>query len=102
MLVTALQLTPRYATLLQAAVGDFLPHVGPGEGKLQEELGALLDALDEAVSMFVLSSPSTVEGKPFLVDLANTRDLGWATLAQVVEDWDDSSANAKVSASAKG
>lgn len=87
MLATALQLAPRYAALLQAAVDDFLPFVGPGEGRLHDEMGALLSALDEAVSGFTHTSPTEVEGKPVLVDFANTVDLGWLTLVQVVEEW---------------
>lgn len=87
MLATALHLTPRYATLLQDAVEDFLPFVGPGEGKLHEEMAAVLAVLVEASHYYTRPSPNEVEGKPVLVDLADTVDLCWGTLVQAVEEW---------------
>lgn len=91
MLVTAMALAPKLVLKLAAAVEDFTPHVGPGEGKLQEELCSLLDGLTAAVEGFTYSSPSTPEGKPILIDLAGTVDLCWGTLAQAVEEWDTTS-----------
>lgn len=100
MITTALKLAPRYVVKLAAAVEEFLPHVGPGEGKLQEEMSDLLTGLTEAVKGFQFlpsmrsSDPQRVEGEPVLIDLTNTVDLGWGTLGQVVEEWDTTSPEA--------